>query len=73
MDEVVIGAPYIVTKDLLDHFHVDVVVHGHTSVAPALDGSDPYEVSLRQNSKIGNSRKVELLIYERSCVANLSI
>ena len=44
MDEVVIGAPYKVTKDLLDHFHVDVVVHGHTSVAPDVDGSDPYEV-----------------------------
>lgn len=45
VDEVVIGAPYIVTKDLLDHFRVDVVVHGYTSVAPAVDGSDPYEVS----------------------------
>ena len=46
VDEVVIGAPYKVTKDLLDHFHVDIVVHGHTSVAPDVDGSDPYEVSL---------------------------
>lgn len=46
MDEVVIGAPYKVTKDLLDHFHVDVVVHGLTSVAADVDGSDPYEVGL---------------------------
>lgn len=46
MDEVVIGAPYKVTKDLMDHFRVDIVVHGLTEVAPDVDGSDPYEVRL---------------------------
>lgn len=40
----VIGAPYKVTKDLLDHFRVDIVVHGLTTVPPDVDGSDPYEV-----------------------------
>ena len=39
-----IGAPYKVSQDLLDHFRVDIVVHGFTNVAPDLDGSDPYEL-----------------------------
>lgn len=46
VDEVVIGAPYKVTKELLEHFKVDLVVHGFTQVSPDLDGSDPYEVIL---------------------------
>lgn len=44
VDEVVIGAPYSVTKELMDHFKVDLVVHGKTEVCPDIDGSDPYEV-----------------------------
>ncbi|XP_043209908.1 ethanolamine-phosphate cytidylyltransferase-like [Amphibalanus amphitrite] len=40
--EVVIGAPYAVTAELMDHFRVDVVCHGHTPVAEDVDGSDPY-------------------------------
>lgn len=28
----------------MDHFKVDLVVHGQTSVLPDLDGKDPYEV-----------------------------
>ncbi|KAF0308944.1 Ethanolamine-phosphate cytidylyltransferase [Amphibalanus amphitrite] len=37
--EVVIGAPYAVTAELMDHFRVDVVCHGHTPVA---EDVDPY-------------------------------
>ena len=33
VDEVVIGAPYAVTPELMDHFKVDVVCHGDTPVA----------------------------------------
>ena len=33
VDEVVIGAPYNVTKETMEHFNVDVVVHGN----PAFD------------------------------------
>ena len=33
VDEVVIGAPYAVTADLMDHFRVDLVCHGDTPVA----------------------------------------
>ncbi|KAL6461997.1 hypothetical protein MHYP_G00301420 [Metynnis hypsauchen] len=42
VSEVVIGAPYAVDKDLLDHFKVDLVCHGQTEVFPDKDGADPY-------------------------------
>ncbi|KAF3844036.1 hypothetical protein F7725_016084 [Dissostichus mawsoni] len=42
VSEVVIGAPYAVGKDLLDHFRVDLVCHGKTEVFPDKDTSDPY-------------------------------
>ncbi|CAB1344375.1 unnamed protein product [Coregonus sp. 'balchen'] len=42
VSEVVIGAPYAVGKDLLDHFKVDLVCHGKTEVFPDKDTSDPY-------------------------------
>uniref|UniRef100_A0A4W4DT63 ethanolamine-phosphate cytidylyltransferase n=1 Tax=Electrophorus electricus TaxID=8005 RepID=A0A4W4DT63_ELEEL len=44
VSEVVIGAPYAVSKDLLDHFKVDLVCHGKTEVFLDRDGSDPYAV-----------------------------
>lgn len=31
---------------MMDHFRVDVVVHGKTEVMPDVDGSDPYAVSI---------------------------
>ncbi|KPP66185.1 ethanolamine-phosphate cytidylyltransferase-like [Scleropages formosus] len=42
VSEVVIGAPYAVGGDLLDHFKVDLVCHGKTEVLLDKDGSDPY-------------------------------
>ncbi|XP_012550526.1 ethanolamine-phosphate cytidylyltransferase [Bombyx mori] len=42
--EVVIGAPYSVTAELMDHFRVKVVCHGLTPIAPDADGADPYKV-----------------------------
>ena len=43
VDEVVIGAPYSVTQEMLDHFNVSVVCHGLTTeVKPDIDGQDPY-------------------------------
>lgn len=45
VDEVIIGAPYSVTEDILSkEYTVHVVAHGNTPVDPDLDGSDPYEV-----------------------------
>ncbi|XP_077475436.1 ethanolamine-phosphate cytidylyltransferase-like isoform X2 [Stigmatopora argus] len=48
VSEVVIGAPWAVTKDLLDHLKVDLVCHGKTQTYPDKDGSDPYAVPRRQ-------------------------
>lgn len=47
VSEVVIGAPYSVTMDLLKHFRVDLVCHGKTSVIPDKEGVDPYAVPKR--------------------------
>lgn len=42
VNEVVIGAPYSVTTDLMEHFRVHVVCHGKTPIMQDVDGSDPY-------------------------------
>jgi ethanolamine-phosphate cytidylyltransferase len=44
VDEVIIGAPYSVTKEMIEQAHISLVVHGTDEVTPALDGSDPYKV-----------------------------
>jgi len=55
VSEVVIGAPYTVTSELMDHFHIDMVVHGKTPLMPDVDGSDPYAEPKRR----GKFRSVE--------------
>lgn len=52
MNEVVIGAPYTVTKELLDHFKVDMVLHGKTSIIADAQGEFPYKVPLLIASQI---------------------
>ncbi|EEC18197.1 glycerol-3-phosphate cytidylyltransferase, putative, partial [Ixodes scapularis] len=42
VNEVVIGAPYSVSADLMDHFRVHIVCHGMTPIMQDVDGSDPY-------------------------------
>ncbi|XP_069785774.1 ethanolamine-phosphate cytidylyltransferase isoform X2 [Narcine bancroftii] len=49
VSEVVIGAPYSVTADLLDHFKVDLVCHGKTEVMADKDYSDPYAEPKQRN------------------------
>lgn len=44
VNEVVIGAPYTVTEDLMNHFKVDVVCHGQTRITLDDNGHDPYTV-----------------------------
>lgn len=46
VDEVIIGAPYSVTKELLEGppFKIAVVAHGRTDVDPDLDQEDPYRL-----------------------------
>lgn len=46
VSEVVIGAPYIVTKDLLDHFNIAVVSHGKANPP-----NDPITGEVIQNNK----------------------
>ncbi|KAL0088174.1 hypothetical protein J3Q64DRAFT_1808284 [Phycomyces blakesleeanus] len=46
VDEVIIGAPYSVTEDILNkEYKVQVVAHGNTSMEPDLDGNDPYKLA----------------------------
>jgi ethanolamine-phosphate cytidylyltransferase len=49
VDDVVIGAPYSLTEDLLDHFKVNIVVHGKTQVLVDKNGKDPFEVAKARN------------------------
>lgn len=49
VSEVVIGAPYSVTADLMRHFHVDVVCHGKTPVKMDVNGEDPYALPKAMN------------------------
>ncbi|XP_030372885.1 ethanolamine-phosphate cytidylyltransferase isoform X4 [Scaptodrosophila lebanonensis] len=44
VNEVVIGAPYCVTEELLEHFKIDVVCHGSTPIAMENGKIDPYAV-----------------------------
>ena len=41
VNQVIIGAPYNVNKEVIDQFKINVVVHGKTPVTE-LDGVDPY-------------------------------
>ncbi|XP_058030088.1 ethanolamine-phosphate cytidylyltransferase isoform X2 [Ahaetulla prasina] len=66
VSEVVIGAPYSITADLLDHFKVDLVCHGMTEVVPDKDGSDPYEEPKRRGIfrlvDSGNNLTTDLIV-----------
>jgi ethanolamine-phosphate cytidylyltransferase len=66
VDEVVIGAPYSVSKELMEHFNVSVVCHGTTRVAPDLGGQDPYEEPKKQGKFVvvdsGNMLTTEKLV-----------
>jgi len=43
VNQVIIGAPYKVSKDLIEQFKVAVVVHGATPIMDDVDNTDPYE------------------------------
>lgn len=44
VNEVVIGAPYTVDKNLMEHFKVDVVCHGQTALPLENGCVDPYAI-----------------------------
>jgi len=66
VDEVVIGAPYSVSAEMLDHFKVSLVVHGMTPIAPDVDGQDPYEEPKKRGQFMqldsGNTLTTEKLV-----------
>jgi len=66
VDEVVIGAPYCVTKEMLDHFNVSAVCHGDTRVTPSKEGEDPYAEPKARGIFVkvesGNSLTTEMLV-----------
>jgi len=56
VDEVIIGAPFSVTKDVLEKvYKISTVVHGGTEIDLDVDGSDPYELP----KKLGIFKKIE--------------
>jgi len=66
VDEVVIGAPYSVTSEMMNHFNVSIVCHGKTDVMPDIDGKDPYAVPKQEGKFVavesGNSLTTEMLV-----------
>lgn len=74
VSEVVIGAPYVVTAELMEHFRVDVVCHGQTPIqADAATSKDPYQVpkergcfqSLDSENEMTTEKIVERIIQHR--------
>ncbi|KAI8337813.1 hypothetical protein EDC96DRAFT_578809 [Choanephora cucurbitarum] len=50
VDEVIIGAPYSVTEDILNkEYNVSIVAHGNIPSEPDLDGHDPYALPKQRN------------------------
>jgi len=66
VDEVVIGAPYTVTAEMMDHFNISLVVHGRTNISEDVDGSDPYAEPKKRGVFMqldsGNSLTTEILV-----------
>lgn len=59
VNEVVIGAPYSVTEDVMEHFNVDVVCHGTTPIALDEGNRDAYAIPKSQGKfHIVESRKL---------------
>lgn len=58
VNQVIIGAPYQVTKELINQFKIDVVAHGDTKIMADVDGTDPYQypkdLGIFQSIKSGN-------------------
>lgn len=77
----VIGAPYEVTKDLMEHFDVSVVCHGQTPIMPCEDGSDPYAEPKRQNrfklldsgNDMTTEKIVERIILHRYAIISMTL
>jgi len=68
VSEVVIGAPYIVTKDLIEHFNISVVAHGSKTPAKIdpVTKEHPYayptEAGIFQSIDSGSDLTTELVV-----------
>jgi len=66
VDEVVIGAPYSVTAEMMDHFNISLVIHGQTNIANDVTGEDPYAEPKSRGKFLqldsGNSLTTEKLV-----------
>uniref|UniRef100_A0AC35U7B2 Ethanolamine-phosphate cytidylyltransferase n=1 Tax=Rhabditophanes sp. KR3021 TaxID=114890 RepID=A0AC35U7B2_9BILA len=66
VSEVVIGAPYEVTQELLDRFNISVVVNGKIDHHKTLDGIDPYalpkKLGIYEAVDSGNNMTTEIII-----------
>jgi ethanolamine-phosphate cytidylyltransferase len=49
VDEVIIGAPYVVTEALINNQNISYVFHGSVIDVPSDDAVDPYEVISKNN------------------------
>ena len=58
MNEVVIGAPYPLTEEVIDHFNIDLVVRGMVHDSEGHKG-DPYQVA-----KDKGIYKVRLILFK---------
>ncbi|KAF4526468.1 hypothetical protein B566_EDAN014080 [Ephemera danica] len=74
VSEVVIGAPYVVTAELMQHFKVSVVCHGQTPIQPdTATGEDPYAEPkkmgcfrlLQSNNEMTTEKIVQRIIQHR--------
>jgi ethanolamine-phosphate cytidylyltransferase len=68
VSEVVIGAPYTVTADLLEHFNVAVVAHGITNISTdPLSKEDPYAEPKRrqifQEIESGSNLTTDMIVH----------
>jgi len=68
VSEVVIGAPYIVTADLLDHFSVAIVAHGKTNLSnDPVSQEDPYAEPKRrgifQGIQSGSDLTTDMIVH----------
>eukprot|EP01104_Vermistella_antarctica_P017997 TRINITY_DN6537_c0_g1_i1.p1 TRINITY_DN6537_c0_g1~~TRINITY_DN6537_c0_g1_i1.p1 ORF type:complete len:426 (-),score=106.93 TRINITY_DN6537_c0_g1_i1:157-1401(-) len=73
VDEVIIGAPYTVTKEILESMDIKLVVHGSDAVASSADG-DPYKIpkergiyeTIKSPSNLTTTMIVERILKNRS-------
>lgn len=52
VDEVVIGAPFSINKEMIEQLKIQLVVHGDDEVPTGPHGEDPYAVHTPRHSQL---------------------